>query len=137
MSQVKIVRKRKGQALLPLIGLILAVAIGIISYFLAPAVLGVLRQLNGGFGRGIPEERLLLFITIGVFFVLGSIASLLVAIARPKKKIDVKEADLEKERKQAKLFKEYEIQRQRKLNREMRKDVKARSESNVERFGDR
>lgn len=131
MSQVTIAKKKQNRGLYPLIGLVLIIAMGVIAYFLAPSVIDFLKTRSAAFGRGIPADRLLLFVTIGLTLIFSTIASLIVAVARPKKLIDVKESDLMKERIEAKRMKEYEFKRQREINVKNRAEIR-RSGSGIQ-----
>lgn len=137
MSQVKMAERRNRRGLWPLLGLFLAVAAGAIAFLLAPLLIEFLQTQNRRFGVGMEPERLRLYVTIGITFVFLSIAALIVALAAPKKAINVKETDLIKERARAQMRHKYEVKRQRKINREMREDVKARTEVNRNRFDDK
>ncbi|GEM_PF-1037195 len=137
MSQVKIAQKRRSRGLFPVIGLLLAVALGVISYVLAPYGVEWLKSQNGRFGNTLEPQVLQLLVAAGIFGVLLTIVALIVAVATPKKMIDVKETDLVKERVQRKAYKEMEHKRQRQLNRKLRENVQARTEVNRERFGDK
>lgn len=124
MSQATIAKKKRNRGLYPLIGLVLIIAMGVIAYFLAPSVIDFLKGQNARFGQGMPADRLLLFVTVGLTLILSTISSLIVAVARPKKLIDVKESDLMKERMDAKRMKEYELKRQRKINVQNRAEIR-------------
>jgi hypothetical protein len=137
MSQIKIVEKRRSRALRPLLGLILALALGVISFVLAPSVVTWLQSQNRRFGATLEPQVLQLLVAAAIFGVLLTIFALLVAAATPKKMIDVKDTDLMKERKQNQMHKEYERKRQRQLNRKLRENIQARTDVNRERFGDK
>ncbi len=137
MSQVIIKEKKKRTGLRPLVGLVLGAACLILGWFAAPSVILWLKDQNASFGRGMEESTLHLFIAGMIFLVLITIVGLIVAAATPKKAMNVKETDLTKERIQMMQAKEYEKKRQQKLNRQMRQEVQARTDTNRERFDDR
>ena len=137
MSQIKVLEKRRKRGLWPIIGLLLAIALGVISYVLAPTVITWLRDRNARFGLTLDPQVFQLLIAGVIFVILITIFALIVAAATPKKMINVKETDLIKERMQGKMHKQYEQKRQRQLNRKLRENVQARTDVNRERFGDK
>ncbi len=136
-SQVRVVKKKRGRGLWPILGLIMMIAIGAISWIVAPYVIDAVQGMRASFGAGTDPDRLRLYAAAGVFFVLISFTGLIIAFARPRKgMIDVKESDLIKERQQRQLQAAMERKRQLKLNRQMRQEIRARDEVNRSRFGD-
>lgn len=129
MSQVIIKDKKKRTGLRPLVGLILGAACLLIGFFAAPLLIDWLKSQNGAFGRGIEPDTLRLLIAGLIFLVLITLAGLIVGAATPKKAMNVKETDLAKEREDMLRTKEYEKKRQQKLNRQMRTEVRARTDS--------
>jgi hypothetical protein len=98
-------------------GLLLAVALGIISYFLAPGVIQLTRRLLPQFStQGIAGDQLRLIFTALTFVVLLLLTALFVALFMPKKPMLVKESDLKKEREQMLAQRKADIVRQRKIN---------------------
>lgn len=125
MSQVRIAEKKRFRGFWPLAGLVMIVALGIISYFLAPSVIDFTRRTLPGFTTaGMAPEQLRLIFTVLIFVVLASFSGLLIAIAAPKRSMHVKEKDLVKERKQMAEYKKYERMRQRRLNIETKKQMR-------------
>ena len=92
--------KPKSKGLWPVFGLLMAVALGIIAYFAAPSVQRIVVQITkGGFtGHELPPDQMRLFFTAIIFLVLGSIAGLIVAFAKPKPKRKVMDTDLVKQK---------------------------------------
>ncbi|MDX2160105.1 MAG: hypothetical protein SF162_02150 [bacterium] len=127
MSQVKVQEYRKRKGLRPLIGVMMAIAVGIIAWFLAPGLLAWMKAQNSAFGRGVDDNVMLAGVGIAIFLVLISLASVVFAAAAPKPKTSVKETDLMKERQEKKLMDAADAKRQQRLNRQMRQDVRARS----------
>jgi hypothetical protein len=110
--------RKKGTALLPAMGFILIVALGVISWFLAPSVQTFLvRRLNADITG--PEFRYVVAFAMFIIFVM--VVGLLYAIAIPKPRDQVKDMDIAKERKEIQLAKEERKARRRKITRENRK----------------
>jgi hypothetical protein len=131
MSQVIVTEKKRKRGLWPVMGLILAVALGIISYFIAPAVIDLTKQLLPQFStRGMSPRDVHLIFTFLTFVVLMAFVAFLVAIFMPKKAINVNEADLKKEREQMQAYKRYERHRQRRINRETQAYLKEKNRRN-------
>lgn len=100
MGQYRVKTERKKRGMWPLIGLILALALGAISWIAAPAVYAFLRQrlpqLNSG---AFSEQQMTLFVAILVFALLAALAALIVAAFAPRKgKHDTRDAALRKEK---------------------------------------
>jgi hypothetical protein len=128
MSQIKVVGERRKRGLWPVMGLFLAIAIGIISYFLAPSVIALTKQLLPQFSTSsMPREQLRLIFTVLTFVVLLAAVAFLVALFMPKKQTDVKEKDLKKEREQMAAYKKFERHRQRRINRETQAYLKEKN----------
>ncbi len=90
--------KRRG--MWPVYGLLMAIALGAISYVAAPELLKFVRQRSPSFNIGtLSEQEVELFFAGIIFLVLLSFATLIIAAAVPKKKSDVKDTDLVKEKK--------------------------------------
>jgi len=66
--------------------------------------------------------------TLIIFFILGSIAALIVTVAAPKSAINVKDKDLVKERLDGVKYHKRAKKRQRTLNREMREYVEKKNQ---------
>jgi predicted membrane protein len=129
MSQVKLAETKRRRGLWPVMGLLMAIALGVISYFLAPSVIALTRQLLPQFStRGMPQQQVLLIFTFLTFVILLAFTAFLVAIFMPKKAINVNENDLRKEREKIQAYKKYEKVRQRKINRETQRYLKEKNE---------
>jgi TRAP-type C4-dicarboxylate transport system permease small subunit len=90
--------ERKGTSpLLYIVGLVIAIVIGVIGWFAAPAVIDFLRSNVQGFSTaGIPQIKL---IVTAVVFVFGLIiASLVVAVISPKPDRSATLGEMAKER---------------------------------------
>ncbi len=123
-SQVTIAKKKSKRGLWPVLGLVLIVALLIISYTLAPTVIEFCKTNFRGFTtRGTDPQVVHWLFTILIFLVLGAFTALFVALFAPKKAINVKESDLAKERVEMQQQKRMDRLRQRKINRQM-KDVR-------------
>lgn len=123
-SQVTISQKKKKRGLWPVLGFILIIALLIISYAVAPAVIEFCKANFRGFTtRGTNPQTVHLLFTVLIFLVLGAFTALIVALFAPKRAINVKESDLAKERVQMQEQKKMDRLRQRRINREM-KDVR-------------
>lgn len=111
------------RAFWPLLGFLMLIALGTISWFIAPAVRDFAFDTFGmgaiaGAGASAQEVQLLFaFIT---FVILASLAGLIVAFAAPKRSINVREGDLMKERKQFIKEREDRKKRRRDLSRKQR-----------------
>jgi hypothetical protein len=110
--------RKKGTALLPAMGFILIVALGIISWFLSDPVRDFIDRRSGADLSGIEMRYLVTFVLFIVFVML---VGLIYTIAIPKKRDDVKDKDLYKERKALELEKQARKERRRQVKRDMRK----------------
>ena len=99
-------KKTRMQAFGPLIGILLAGAFGILSWFLSPEIDNILKRSLPNF-RAMPPDQLRIATTIIMFVIFVLLASLIVAAAAPKKKIMVGEPDIVKDR--AALIKEKKL----------------------------
>ena len=106
----------------PLIGFVMLVAIGIMSWFLAPGAIALTRDIIPRFtGRELEPQIMRLIFTVLLTAILGALSAALLALAVPKKEIEVREGDMLKEREAMIKRKAMERERLRKINREMRK----------------
>ncbi len=125
------------RAFLPAIGLVMAVALGFISWYAAgdpPGVAstpdgpreGLIRyaaaNLDGFSGDELEPDVMRIVFTFMIFLILGSISATLVAFAIPKPKYRVKTGDLVKDKKQMLKDKEAMKKRRRKLKAQMKRD---------------
>lgn len=107
------------QAYWPILGLLLAIALGILAWAIAPGAFDWLGTWLRGFPpAGVPRRTLELIITVVIFLVLGLLAGLLVALGMPKKKSAVSEKDVAVAR--ARMVEEKRIRklRQKQMNKE-------------------
>lgn len=102
-------------------GLLMALALGVIAWVLAPMLLQFVRSRSPQFSVGdlTTQQVELLFAGI-IFFVLLAIATLILAVTAPKKKGEVLDATLVKERKQMDAEMRAKKKRQQELARKMR-----------------
>ncbi len=127
-SQVTVVVHKRSRKRWAAYGFLLIVALLVIAWFLAdPAVKTVKTLSHGAFRPGAPGGLTVIQVqvvfTLIIFFILGSIAALIVTVAAPKSKINVKDKDLVKERLDGVKEHKKAKKRQRQLNREMREFV--------------
>lgn len=117
MSQVKIAEtKKKNNPFWPVMGLVLAVALGVISWFIAPSVRDFVftRFPNSVSAFATTSEANVQLIFTGVvFFILMCISGMIVAVAVPKKSSQVKDKDIRKQ--QASIRKEREVKKRKRL----------------------
>ncbi|MBZ0284957.1 MAG: hypothetical protein K8L97_29750 [Anaerolineae bacterium] len=110
--------KSKMQAFWPIIGLMLILALGFISWVLAPPVIGFLGGVLPNFPPAeIPPDTMQIFITVVLFVLMSLIISLIVAAAAPRKRSAVNEKSLTKERALMVEEKKKQKLRQRAINR--------------------
>ena len=129
MSQIKIAETRRKRGLWPVAGLLLAIALGVIAYAIAPSVIDLTKQLLPQFRTGgIPAMQLRLIFAALTFVVLLSFVAFLVAVFMPKKAINVNENDLRKERQQVAEYRKYERVRQRNINRDTQKYLREKNQ---------
>lgn len=111
--------KRKGQSYWPVFGLVLALALGVISWVVSPSAFNWLGTWLKGFPpAGVPRPTLELLITVILFVVLSLFAALLVALAMPKKKSAVNEKQLAEERERMIEEKRMRRMRQKQMNKD-------------------
>lgn len=126
--------KPKKRGMWPVIGFVLALALGAISWVLAPHVYRFLRarlpQLNTG---TLTEEQVTIIVGVFVFVILVVLASLVVAAFAPRKsRHDTRDAALRKE-KEAMLRQEKERKvRRRMVEAEMRRQNREVAKRNYE-----
>ena len=122
-------QRRRRQAFWPLFGLLMAVALAVIAWVLAPVVIQFLRDQQPNrfsFGDLTFEQVQLIFAGI-IFLVLGALTTLILAIFAPKKKTMVKDSSLKKEKKQLEAEQKARRARQMALEAEMRKQNRERN----------
>ena len=85
-SQVTIAKKKSKRGLWPALGLGLIIALLVISYAVAPAVIAFSKANFRGFTtRGTDPQLVHWLFTIIIFLVLGATAALIVALFAPKR----------------------------------------------------
>jgi hypothetical protein len=90
-------KKSKMQAYGPAVGLLLALAAGVLAYFLSFSVDDILKQHLAGF-KQMPAGQLQIFTTVVIFVVFVLLVSLIVAASVPRKKSVINEKQLAKDR---------------------------------------
>ena len=116
---------KKSRGLWPVYGLVLAVALGAIAYLLAPRLYDFVLTRSPSFNIGTyTREQVELFFAGIIFFVLLAITAGFVAMFVPRKKTDVKDTDLVKERKQAEAERRARKKRQLKMARQAREEYR-------------
>lgn len=129
MSQVRMSQNKRSRWAWPVIGLVLAVALGVIAYTLAPDTIRLLRRIDSRFiTAGIPPAQLRWIFTAILFVIFLTITGFLVAIAVPRPKNFVKEADLASERKSMQDEKKRRKLLARKMASKMRDETKSRQQ---------
>ncbi|MEP7291245.1 MAG: hypothetical protein ABI835_05655 [Chloroflexota bacterium] len=124
-SQVTVVVEKKSRKRWAAYGFVLIVALMTISWFVAPSVIDALkanREFRDGM-RTLQPWQIQVVFTLVIFVLLAGISALIVTIASPKRVLNVKDKDLNKERKENVAYQRKARSRQRKLNREMREYV--------------
>ncbi|MFN8565679.1 MAG: hypothetical protein U0703_29530 [Anaerolineae bacterium] len=126
MGQYKVVIEHKSRKRWAAYGFLLIVALLIISWFLAPTAITIsknaLKQLGPALSS-VPQVQQQIVYTLIIFFILAIVTALIVALAAPKRPLNVSEKDLIKEREATERYKRMARKRQRTLNREMREYV--------------
>lgn len=113
--------KKSKRGLWPVYGLLMAIALGAISFVLGPMLVDFIdsRSANFSIGNLPPEHVDLLFAGI-IFFVLLGIATLILGVTVPKNKSEVLDATLVKERKAMEAEKRAQKKRQMEIARKLR-----------------
>lgn len=92
--------KKTRRGLWPLYGLLMALALGAISWVFAPELLKFVRSRSERFSIGnLTDQQVELLFAGIIFFVLLGIVTLILAVAAPRRKSEVLDATLVKERK--------------------------------------
>ena len=123
-SQIKQAERKKNRAFWPVIGFILAVAIGIFAWFIAPEVSAFLLRKLPQLGTAGTVQSIRPFVAVGIFLITGGITVLIVAAMvsanTPKDPTKVKEKELIKQRNMQIRSKEARKRRQQDINRQMK-----------------
>src|SRR4051812_19058398 len=122
-SQVTVVVHKRSRKRWAAYGFLLIVALLVIAWFLADPAVTLVKQLSHGAFRpgapgGLSKLQVQVAFTLIIFFILGSVAALIVTISAPKSAINVKEKDLIKERLDGVKYHKKAKKRQRTINRE-------------------
>jgi|FLYN01.1.fsa_nt_gi hypothetical protein len=124
MSQVRQAEKKgKNKAFWPLIGFLLALAAGILAWFLRDPVYDLLARspaIPNFPPPGIAPAQMKLLVAVALFTIILGLAGLIIALAAPRNPVWVKEKDLMKERSRVVKEKELKKARQREINRQMK-----------------
>lgn len=121
LRDYKVPEKKARRGLWPLYGLLMAAALGAISWVLAPQLLEFVRRRSPRFGIGsLTEDQVVLFFAAIIFLVLLGIGTLILAFAAPKKKSEVKDKQLVKERAHMQAEDKARRKRQREIQRKLR-----------------
>lgn len=112
----------------PVMGFVLVVTLTIIAYGVAPDVIIWLRSNFRGFStQGMTPQQLRLAFTAIVAVLLTLITALIIAVAAPKKAINVRLGELQKERVEMVKEKHERKKRQRRINRQYREHVEGKN----------
>lgn len=114
-------KQTRNSAFWPLLGLLLAVSLGIVAYVLAPGTITILDNALPNFPpSGVDPNTLRLIIAAIVFVILILIAGLIVAVSMPRQKdrTMVSEKTLMKERQDMVLEKKARKVRQQQINKQ-------------------
>lgn len=122
MSQVRIVHKKRSRASWPVIGFILAVALAILAWFIAPPTIDFLKRELPQFSTiGLTAIQLRIVVTVILFILMGALVALTIALLSPRHMIEVREDELAKERQGIQRDRRRAKDLQRKVNQELRK----------------
>jgi multidrug efflux pump subunit AcrA (membrane-fusion protein) len=131
MSQAKIKVKKQSRALWPIMGLVLAVALAAIAWVLKDPVKSILPDQVDRMLTRLPGIQGELAVAAMLFVVMLSVIAIIVAVAAPKSRLNVKTKDILKERNQMVASREAMARRQQRVARENRRqsreDAKRRS----------
>jgi hypothetical protein len=121
MSNFRVAEKKSRRGLWPLYGLLMALALGAISYVLGPVVLQFMRSRSAQFSIGTLNDQQVELLLSGIVFVLLlAFATLILAVAAPKKKSEVKDAALVKEKRQMEVERKQRRKRELEIQRKLR-----------------
>jgi hypothetical protein len=103
----------------PALGFLMFAGLAVVSWFMQQPVQNMAkREFPGIRGSTMPAWQLDLLFAFILFVVLASIAGIIIAIAAPKRAINVREGDIAKERKQMLVAKGKQKRRRQKLYRQ-------------------
>ncbi len=124
MSQVRMYEKRQSRVLWPVMGFILAVALGVISWVVGPSVMAILPLELQGLLRRLPGLQGEVYVSLFLFLILLSIGVIFVALFAPKKAINIKDSDMMKQRQDMLKYKAGKERSQRRIAQENRKALR-------------
>jgi uncharacterized membrane protein len=116
--------KKQSRVLWPLMGFILAVALGVISWIVGPSVMTALPPEIQGLMRRLPGLQGEAYVSIFIFIILLSIGVIFVALFAPKKAINIKDSEMMKQRQEIIKYKTTKERYQRKIAQENRKSLR-------------
>ena len=121
MSQIRVADNRRSRKGWAAGGFLLIIALSVIAYAVAPDVIRWVRRTFPAFApAGMTNQQLQIAFAVIVFFLLTLIVALIIAVAAPRKTLDIDETKLVKER-DVRLREQRAIkQRQRRVNRQFR-----------------
>lgn len=135
MSQVKMKETKQSRALWPVMGLVLAVALGVIAWILKDPVKAALPDSVDRMLTRLPGVQGEVAVAAVLFVTMLGVVAIIVAIAAPKRKLDVRTKDMLKERKQMVAEKEAMTRRQQRVARENRRQSREEAKRRGE-FGE-
>lgn len=101
MQDYRVPEKRKRRGMWPVYGLLMALALGAISYVLGPMLVTYARRQSASFSIGnLTQQQVELLFSGIVFLVLLGVVTLLLAIAVPKNKNNITDKDMVKRKEQ-------------------------------------
>lgn len=124
MSQVRMAHKKNRRALWPVMGLIMAVALGAIAWLGKDFVMNLLPASVRSQLTRLPGIQGEVAVAVFMFVIMLGVVAVIVAIAAPKRRINVKEQDMLKEREQMVREKAARERRAKKMAMENRKSLR-------------
>jgi type VI protein secretion system component VasK len=127
-SQVTVSERKGKRRMWPVMGFVLIVAVTIIAYGVAPQVVDWVRATFRGFStQGMTQEQVRVAFTAIVAVLMTLVTALVISIAAPKKAINVRLGELQKERVDLVKDKRERKRRQRRINRMYREHVEGKN----------
>lgn len=130
-SQVKVAEKRRNRGLWAAFGFLMIIALLVIAWLLAPGLITWLKGSFRGFRAStgeMPPLHLQIAFTLIIFVILALVSAIIVTVAAPRRALEFKDKDLQKERQDNLDYQRKARKRQRTLNREMRQFVEKNQE---------
>ncbi len=126
-SQVRIADKKNNRRMWPVMGFLLIVALTAIAYVIAPDVINFIKSNFRAFQTSSMNPTTLRWVFTGIVaLILSLLVAIIIAVAAPKKPINVKMSDLERERTEMLTAKAKRKKQQRRINREYREHVEGK-----------